>query len=170
MLSGMIRRFVALGSAASILALAGLSTAASTPAAAAVVAGCTVSGSLAFNPGVGAVPAQQVTEFNGSATCTGVNGTTPAVNATGGIAGSVSCTLGSIEFSVLCSLSFSASVGGAAEVCSASPAVLQVGAAVVEACLTGNGDVEVGAVVFTPAPPVQNPPTSFVFNGVAIVV
>lgn len=170
MLTGMIRRFAGIGSAASIVALAGLSTAASTPAAAAVVAGCTVSGSASIVPGLAPTPGTQNTSFTGSATCTGVNGTTPVVNATGGFSGSVTCAEGSIELGVLCSISFNATVAGATEVCSASPAFVQVGALVVEACVTASTDVEVGAVAFTPSPLIQNPVTSVTFTGVAVVV
>jgi hypothetical protein len=159
----MIRRFAGVASAASLLAIAGLSTVSTAPAAAATVDVCTVNGTASIAPGLGPVPGAQNTNFTGAIAC---NGTTPG---SGSFSGTVPCLLGSIELGVGCSLSYAATGVGAGQNCNASPAFLQVAAVVVEACVQTNGDVEAGAVVFTPAPLVQNPVLTVSFTGAAAI-
>ena len=177
MRTGLIRRFVGAGSAASLLAFAGLSSAGVAPVAAQGAAECTVSGSATITPGLDPVPKLQNFSFTGTTTCTGVLNGSAVVNAGGTFGGSGTCQEDSIEVGAVCNISFTATVAGVSVVCSASVGYTHVGPFVEVHCqvswstATASGTGVIWAhVVFTPNPPVQNPVTTVNFTGVAEVV
>jgi len=171
MRTGLIRRFAGVGSVASLLAFAGLSSAGVAPVAAQGAAECTVSGSASITPGLGAVPGPEGFTFSGTTTCTGAVNGAALVAAGGTFSGSGSCAEGSIEAGAGCSISFTATVGSTSVTCTAG--ILVQATVVVEVHCVVSWSGGTGAVwahvVFTPNPPVQNPVTNVNFTGVAEV-
>jgi hypothetical protein len=159
MISGMIRRFAGTAVAASMIAGAGLSFV-GTPvtASAAIVGGCTVSGSAGINPGLGAVPGPQTVAYAGvAANCQGVG----VVN--GNFNGGITCALGNLATCVpFANFGISASPYGS---CSGG-VLLQQGVIVETECSIGTGAV-VSVDVFTSNNGTNLPVTSVNFLGAA---
>lgn len=148
-----------------VIATSGFGVSSVSPAAAQVVAGaCAISGAGTITPGLSVVPTAQSFNFSGSQTCSGVFNGSPSILSTGSLTGSGSCTLGSIEASVLCSVGASGSSGGLAWSCSGG-----IG-------WWGGPYFELHCHnpffwfwiwgVWTASPLLQNPVTSFTFQGV----
>lgn len=155
----MIRRFVGVTSAVSVLAFAGL-TAAPATASAQTVGACTVSGTASISPGLGAVPTAESVTFGGSIGCTGLVNGSAKVNQSGSFSGSLNCPLGGLITCVpFANISYTSTVVN----CSAG-ILLQQGALVEVVCTSQ--PVQVAVVVFTPNGGPSTNVTSVSFNGV----